>query len=82
MGKVTIKLNQAAIAQLLRSPEVLEELTRRAIRIAVAAGPGMEVDEELGPHRARASVRTATFEAMRAEAKGRALTKALDAGRD
>lgn len=66
---------------LLRSPEVRADLEARARRIAAAAGPGMEVDVEVGAKRARASVRTATYEAMRAEATDRALSRALDAGR-
>lgn len=82
MAVVKIKVNKQAVRQLLRSNEVLAELERRATNIAVAAGPGMEVDSELGKTRARASVRTATPEAVRAEAKHRALTQAIDAARE
>ena len=57
------------------------DLQARARRIAAAAGEGMEVDYAVGARRARASVRTASFAAMRAEAKNRALSRALDAGR-
>jgi hypothetical protein len=41
----------------------------------------METESSTGPNRARASVWTATREAMEAEAKDRALTRAIDAGR-
>lgn len=78
---VRIELNRQAVRDLLRSPEVAADLKRRADAIAKAAGEGMESDIEIGPNRARASVRTATFEAVRAEARKRALTRALDAGR-
>lgn len=78
---VRVELNRAAVRDLLKSPEVLADLERRAEAIAAAAGEGMEVDSQIGSNRARASVRTATFEAMRAEATERRLTRALDAGR-
>jgi hypothetical protein len=81
MAVVKIELNPAGVRELLRSPEVLADLSARAHRIANAAGDGMEVDAELGRVRARATVFTATFEAMRAEATTRALTRAVDAGR-
>ena len=42
----------------------------------------MEVDVRVGKTRARASVRTETFEAILSEANDKALTKAIDAGRD
>lgn len=81
MGNVRIVVNRKTVAELLKSPAVKADLERRAQAIATAAGDGMEVDSEVGPNRARASVRTATYAARRAEAKDRALTKALGAGR-
>ena len=80
-ARVRVKLNSAGVRRLLQSPEVLADLVRRAESIAAAAGPGMEVDSEIGPTRARASVRTATPEAVEAEAESRALTRAIDGGR-
>lgn len=76
-----IELNRQGMRELLRSPEVLRDLERRAHNIADAAGPGHEVDSERGRNRARASVRTETIEAMVAEATERRLTGAFDAGR-
>jgi len=76
-----VRLNRKGVRELLRSREVLSDLERRANAIAAAAGEGMEVDSEVGRNRARASVRTATREAVLAEAQQRALTRALDAGR-
>jgi cytochrome c556 len=77
--KVTIERKE--IRALLRSPEVKRDLERRAKRIADAAGEGFEADSETGTNRARATVWTDTFEAMRAEATDRALTRSIDAGR-
>jgi len=76
-----VRINRKGVRELLRSREVLSDLERRANAIAAAAGEGMEVDSEVGRNRARASVRTATREAVLAEAQQRALTRALDAGR-
>lgn len=81
MADVTIKLNKAGVRELLRSPEVLAELRRRADLIAAAAGDGFEAEATTGPQRARASIRTGTHAARKAEATDRALTAALDAGR-
>lgn len=81
MADIEIRLNRRAIGQLLRSPAVLADVTRRAHAIAAAAGPGMEVDSAIGAHRARAAVITATGEARHAEATTRALTRAFGAGR-
>lgn len=76
------KLNSAGVRQLLRSPEVLDDLEARARRIASAAGPGMEVDSGVtSGGRARAAVFTATPEAIRNERGRKALTRAIDAGR-
>lgn len=79
---VRVVLNRKAIVQLLRSAEVRADLESRARRIADRAGEGFEVDSEAGTKRARASVRTVTYEAILAEAKHRKLTHALDAARD
>lgn len=81
MASTRVVMNRAAARQLLTSSAVRADLEQRARRIASAAGPGMEVDSQSGPNRARASVRTATFAAMHAEATSRALTRAISAGR-
>lgn len=77
-----VKLNSKAARELLRSTEVRRDLEARAKRIADAAGDGMEASSMIGRSRARASVITATPEAMVAEATDRELTRAIDAGRD
>lgn len=80
---IRIEVNQAAIREILKSDEVRADLEARAKRIAAAAGgePDYEVDVRWGSTRARASVRTATFDAIRDEARNRTLSGALDAGR-
>jgi hypothetical protein len=81
VAEVKIKLNSPGVRQLLQSAEIMADLVRRGEAIAAAAGEGFEVRTSTSPTRARVTVRTATFAARRAEAVGRALTRALDAGR-
>lgn len=75
------ELNREGVRALLQSSEVQADVRRRAEAIAAAAGEGMEADSTVGRNRARASVRTGTFEARMAESKDRKLTAAIDAGR-
>ena len=79
--KVRIEMNAKAIRKLLRSPEVRADLERRARNIANAAGKGFAADSIVTSKRARAMVYTSSYEGMRAEAEQRALTRAIDAGR-
>lgn len=79
--KVKVKLNSSAVRALLRSPEVADDLRRRAERIADTAGLGYETDVTIGKNRARAAVFTDTFQAMHDEAVNHSLLRALDAGR-
>lgn len=81
MARPRVQLHRNAVRALLKSDEVREDLERRADAIAEAAGDGYERDSEIGPNRARASVRTVTLDAARAEARDRRLLRALDAGR-
>jgi len=82
-GTVRIEITPGAITAILKSQEVQADLRARAERIASAAGDSddYEVDTRVGATRARASVRTASYAAMRDEAENRTLTRALDAGR-
>lgn len=79
--RVQIRLNPKGVRELLRSKEVVDDLDARTKRIAAAAGPGMEASVQVGRTRARGSVITATALARRREAKARALSRSLDAGR-
>lgn len=82
MSDLRIKWNPAGIRQILRGEPMLADVDRRAEQIASAAGPGHRVEAEVGKNRARAVVITDTDEAVRAEIRDHALTRALDAGRD
>lgn len=81
MARPRVKMNPKGVRAILQSPKILSDLKSRAGRMAAVAGPGMEVDSEIGPNRARASVRTNTAAARRREATDRALTRSIDAGR-
>lgn len=76
-----LKINNAGVQALLKSPGVRADIERRVQQIAAAAGDGMEASVEDGPKRVRGSVITATTDARVAEATNRSLTAALDAGR-
>lgn len=78
---VRVVIDRRAIRQLLRSQEVLDDLTRRGRAVAAAAGPGHELQPYVGRNRARVTVRTATDDARRAEATDRRLTAAINAAR-
>lgn len=83
--KARVMLNHSEVRRMLRGQGpyagVLHDLETRAERVAEQAGPGMEADTFVGRNRCRASVITATPEAMEAEARDHALTRALDAAR-
>lgn len=87
MPGIVIKLNQAGVREILKSPGVQADLERRAKAIAAQANSeitdpqGFVVDVDQGPNRVRVVVVTATPEAMNAEASNRTLTRAFDAGR-
>ncbi|QTV79484.1 hypothetical protein [Microbacterium sp. NIBRBAC000506063] len=80
-GKMRIQINKPGVLALLNAPEVAADLTSRGNRMAAAAGDGFEVDTTSNRDRAVVFVRTATVDAMRAEAKDRSLTRSIDAGR-
>jgi len=76
-----IRVNRAAIRELLKDDAVLADLTSRGEAIRNAAGEGVEMRTGRGRNRVRVSVFTATPEAMLNEARDRSLTNAVDAGR-
>ena len=82
MAQVTIrvKLNRKGVGRLAKGSEALAMVERIAKQIAETAGEGFEYDARLGTNRARASVVTATREAMLKEAKNRILTKSVASG--
>ena len=78
---IKFKLNHRGVRQLLRSRDVERVLEDRAREIARAAGPSMAYETTQGRDRALAMVWTGTTEARRAEAKDKALSRAIDAAR-
>lgn len=83
MASIRIKLNSAGVKAVLQSPEMQADLQRRGDAMVAAAGgsPDFEAEVSIVGDRAMGRVRTATTEGRLAEAKDRALTRALDAGR-
>lgn len=81
-GRVKWQLNKKGVGQLLRSEGVQADLRARANRIANGAGPGVAAHVWQGFDRARARVVTTTEEADLREAEDRALSRAIDLGRD
>jgi len=79
VSKVRVKLS--GVPALLKSREVQADLLRRGRAIAVAAGPGHEVEVSVGRSRARCGVWTDTFDAKLDEAKSPRLVAAMNAGR-
>jgi hypothetical protein len=76
------KLVPGAIRQILTGSAAAAACMSAARGIASAGGPGMKVmPPERGANRVRVAVVTATYEAQRAEATGRSLTRAIGAGR-
>lgn len=72
-----ITLNRAGIKSLLTDPLTAAAVRNVAERIAYAAGPGMETRPMETRTRVRVAVVTATNEAVAAEARYRALTRAV-----
>lgn len=81
MATFRVEINRAGVAGLLRDKGVADDLAARGRRIATRAGDGFESSVWQGRDRVRATIRTATPAARRAEAENRALSRALAAGR-
>lgn len=82
---VRLKLTRNGPMQLRTSSEAHADVLGRAQRINAAAGGGFNVDSRQSgggrAPRARATVAAVTPEQRAREANGRALTRAIDAGR-
>lgn len=77
-----LKMKKAGSRQLLTGSAVEDDIRARAEAIAHAAGEGFIAEVTVGRERVMAAIRPTTYEALEAEATNRALTRALDAGRD
>lgn len=75
-----VVINRDGVEQLLKV-ECVPALEAIGRKILAAAPEGCEMQTFIGETRARVTIRTATAAARRAEATGRALTRAFEAGR-
>lgn len=75
-----LKLNRKAVRDLLKDPELEKHLLAVAEGIAARAGDGFEASSMIGKTRARASVITGSYEAIKDEAKNGTLSKAAGLG--
>ena len=75
-----LKLNRSTVRDLLKDPDLEKHLLAEAERIAARAGDGFRASSMIGRNRARASVITESFKAMRDEAKNGTLSKAAAGG--
>lgn len=75
-----LKLNRAIVRDLLKDPDLEAHLLAEAEAIAARAGEGFVASSTIGKNRARASVITDSFKAMRDEAKYGTLSKAAGLG--
>jgi hypothetical protein len=75
-----LKLSRKAVRDLLKDPELEKHLLAEAEAIAARAGDGFTASSMIGRNRARASVITDSFKAMRDEAKYGTLSKAAGGG--
>lgn len=82
---IRFKFNHDEFQRVLNEPAVAARLRRMADAVAARAGDGFEVEEYKanygGSPRPMVVVRAATYEARRAEAADKVLTRALDAAR-
>lgn len=80
-----LKFHYEGFDAVRKSPEVRAELLRRGQAIAAAAesngGGTIHVNESEGKSRARVTVVTGDYQAMKSEAENRSLSRSLDAGR-
>ena len=80
--KAVVKLNIRGINAVMKSPGVVQVLGSEARQIAAAAGPGFDSTvDNTHPWVARAWVRSETHAAMVAEARNKALTRAVGQAR-
>lgn len=83
-GQIRIEMNSTGVVELLKSAEVQADLLRRgeAMQRATGSPDDFDVLPIVGRQRAAVYVSTKTVAGMLAEAEDRALTRAVDAGRD
>lgn len=81
-GNTRIEMNHEGARRLLTSPEIWADLIGRGRAVARSAGPGFEaIAQTRRTARAAVVVVPTTASARRAQARDRALQRALDAAR-
>lgn len=81
MARVKVKMLKPGSQSLLTSEEVLHDIKNRAQAVAAAAGEGFEGRARVGRKRVLGAVSATSWKAYRAESRGHALTRAMDAAR-
>ena len=71
------ELNYSGVAELMKSPVMIEVLRDKARGIQEAAGDGYEVSSYIGKSRANVSVKTKTKKAIKDNNKNNTLLKAM-----
>lgn len=71
------ELNRSGVAELLKSPAMIEILREKARGIQEAAGDGYEISSYVGKNRANVSVKTKTKQAIRDNNKNNTLLKVM-----
>ena len=80
--KIRIQLDSAGIQKFLKSDELRADVERRTSNIAAAAGEGFKHKTWPGRDRWRGRVETANQLGAVRESESRALTRAMNAGRN
>lgn len=81
MSRLKFRWARGAMTRLRRTSDIEEAVKKIADGVASSAGEGYESSSQKGPGRARASVITATPDAMRKESKNSNLLRALNSRR-
>lgn len=84
LRNVKVKLNKRVVKSLLKNPNVLTYVTKKALKMHKEVGgsaAGYDVLSGLGRNRARAAVVAYTYEARRDNARRNTLINAIDSAR-
>lgn len=81
MPRARVEIHTSEFRKYLRHAGMVDMIDERVQRIADAAGEGFKGDTLEGRSRAVGGIVSTTVEAMLAERRNHALTRAIDAGR-
>lgn len=77
MSKFIFKLNRKGVAELMKSQEMQDVLSKHAKTIKKRAGDGYEQDIYVGKNRANAMVKAESFKARKDNSENNTLLKAV-----